>query len=66
MSARRAVIMRNFLAAREKGENVEFIDGETLYVSDLWDACTVDGCHPNDLGFWRMSHTLEPLLRSFL
>ncbi|MFQ9872350.1 MAG: hypothetical protein ACLRVT_04860 [Oscillospiraceae bacterium] len=29
------------------------------------DACTVDGCHPNDLGFYRMAHTLRPVVGKF-
>ncbi len=46
--------------------HVVFVDGEVLFGMDDRDMCTVDGTHPNDLGFWRMAHTLEPLLRSFL
>lgn len=64
--ARRDLIMRNYLAARERGENAVFIDGETLYVSDLWDACTVDGIHPNDLGFLLFAQRVEPILSKVL
>ena len=60
--ARRALIMRNFVAAQERGENVHFIDGESLYFSPLWDACTVDGIHLNDLGFMLAAQRIEPIL----
>jgi len=30
------------------------------------DCCTLDGCHPNDLGFMAMVQMLEPVLRSCL
>ena len=64
--ARRDIIMRSYLAARARGENVEFIDGENLYVTDLWDACTVDGIHPNDLGFLLFARRIEPMLSKVL
>ena len=32
-----------------------FIDGEELFGDEDRDNCTVDGCHPNDLGFYRMA-----------
>ena len=34
---------------------VGFIDGETLFDGPFYTECTVDGCHPNDLGFSRMA-----------
>ena len=42
-------------AAKAAGDNnVYFIDGETLFAGEFRDSCTVDGVHPNDLGFFRM------------
>ncbi|MGM9624430.1 MAG: SGNH/GDSL hydrolase family protein [Eubacteriales bacterium] len=35
-----------------------FIDGHTLFGADYHDACTVDGCHPNDAGFVRMADVI--------
>lgn len=52
---RREIILRNFLWAREHGYNVEFVDGRTLFDGPFARDCTVDGCHPNDLGFARMA-----------
>ncbi len=55
---RREVIFQTYKKAREAGDNnVYFIDGETFFGKGDWDRenCTVDGCHPNDLGFFRMA-----------
>lgn len=46
--------------------HVFFVDGRTLFGITDRDACTVDGCHPNDLGFLRMADAIEPLLRKAL
>ncbi len=53
---RRAVIFENYARACAEGDNnVYYIDGERLFGGDCRDGCTVDGCHPNDLGFYRMA-----------
>ena len=53
--ARRAAIYETYRTAKENGDdNVYFIDGELLFAGEFRDSCTVDGCHPNDLGFFRM------------
>lgn len=64
---RRDVIYRTYMNAFSRGDkNVFFIDGERLFKDENRDACTVDGCHPNDAGFVRMaeviSHTIESIL----
>ena len=41
--------------------NVHFIAGNTL-IGDDWDECMMDGCHLNDLGFYRMAESLNRLL----
>lgn len=64
---RREVIYKNFLKAQNEGdENVYFIDGESLFGYDDWDLCTVDGTHPNDLGFYRMAQTILSILNTIL
>ncbi len=64
---RRAVVYSTYLKAMEEGDkNVAFIDGETMFEGDDRDACTVDGCHPNDLGFYRMAKTVYPVLKQLL
>ncbi len=66
-SVRRDLIKNNFLKAKNQGDNnIYFIDGETLFGSKDRDACTVDGCHPTDLGFYRMAETIYPTLKNIL
>ncbi len=61
---RRAVIRETYEKAIAAGDrHVYFIDGETLFgLKDREESC-VDGCHPNDLGFYRMYETVLPVLR---
>lgn len=60
---RRSVVLDTYLKAFESGDtNVAFVDGERLFGSFMRDACTVDGCHPNDLGFMRIAEALYPAL----
>lgn len=56
---RKAIIRRtweNAVAAGDK--NVYFLDGQTIYQDVGLDYCTVDGTHPNDLGFWCMANAI--------
>lgn len=64
---RREVIRTTYNNAVANGDkNVYFIDGETLFGEDDWDICTVDCCHPNDLGHYRMAMTILPVLSKLL
>ncbi len=54
----------NALAAGDR--KVFLVSGFTLFGEKDRDACTVDGCHPNDIGFLRMADTIEPTLRKAL
>ena len=64
---RRKVIMESYIKALETGDkNVYFIDGDALFSGDEDDACTVDGCHPNDLGFYRMAQGILPVLKEIV
>lgn len=55
-TARREIIRETFEHAVAAGDkNVYFIDGGELFEGEEWDACSVDGTHPNDLGFYRMA-----------
>lgn len=64
---RREIIKRTYLNAVASGDkHVWFIDGATLFGTEDRDACTVDGCHPNDLGFYRMFKTVLPVLQEAL
>ena len=46
-------------------ENIYLLDGPTL-MALAGDEGTVDGCHPNDLGFFSMAAALEPVLHKLL
>ncbi len=62
-----AVVMTTYLNALKAGDkNVYFIDGKTLFGTYGRDRCTVDGTHPNDIGFERMAESLLPVLRTIL
>lgn len=64
---RAAVIKQTYLNAIENGDrNVYFIDGEEFYGPEERYLCTIDGVHPNSLGFLRMANIIEPVLRKIL
>lgn len=64
---RRDIIMNTYLAARKAGDSkVWFVDGRSLFGGRDRDCCTMDGCHPNDLGFYRMAEGLYPALKEAL
>lgn len=42
-------------AVAANDRHVYFVDGSHLFDGEFRDSCTVDGCHPNDLGFFRMA-----------
>lgn len=47
-------------------KNIYFVDGNKLFgTKDIYE-CLVDGTHPNDLGFYRMSINLLPILKKIL
>ena len=66
-AARKSVIIESYERALASGDkNVYFIDGESLFEGEFYESCTSDGCHPNDLGFYRMAKTIRPLLEDML
>ncbi|MDO4739405.1 MAG: SGNH/GDSL hydrolase family protein [Eubacteriales bacterium] len=66
-TARREVIRRTYANAVARGDrNVYFLDGEGFFGALGRDMCTVDGCHPNDLGFYRMAEQVYALLSRIL
>ena len=67
MEARRDIVKATYNAAVAAGDkNVYFIDGETFYGETDRNLCSVDNCHPNDLGFFRMANTIRPVLKEML
>ncbi len=66
-AANYATVRRTYENARAAGDcKVFLIDGHTLFGSDQRDACTVDTCHPTDLGFYRMYSAVLPVLKAML
>ena len=64
---RRTVIRRTYENALASGdENVYFLDGELFFGETERELCSVDRCHPNDLGFYRMAAVVEPVLRRMI
>ena len=62
--ARRRVIIDTYHYAVANGDkNVYFIDGESIFRGPFEDSCTVDGCHPNDLGFAFMAEAVTAVLK---
>jgi len=65
--ARREIIRSTFNDAVARGDRQVFmVDGEFLFGQSDRDACTVDGCHPNDLGFLRMADAITPAVQTAL
>ncbi len=50
---------------KEGDKNIYFLDGSKLLGKDYWE-CTVDNCHPTDLGFFRMADGIEPVIKKIL
>ncbi|MBR2908292.1 MAG: SGNH/GDSL hydrolase family protein [Clostridia bacterium] len=64
---RRRVTVDTYHYARDKGDrNVYYIDGQSIFRGPYEDSCTVDGAHPNDLGFSYMADAIECVLRRVL
>ncbi len=50
------IIQKSYDTAKSFGdENVYLIDGRTFYEKNDYEFCSVDGCHPNDLGFYKIA-----------
>lgn len=65
--ARKDVIYATYSNAKKQGdENVWFLDGETFFGTYGRAECTVDGTHPNALGFMRMAEKVYAALCDIL
>ena len=64
---RRDIIRKTYENAVAKGDkNVYFLDGCKFFGDVDRYECTVDGTHPNDLGFYRMYQGVLPTLQKIL
>ena len=64
---RQLLMQEDVVATRRRAgdANLHFCNGSGLLGDDA-DECTVDGIHPNDLGFMRMARGLESVIRPLL
>ena len=61
------VIWRTYQNAVAAGDRkVAFIDGRTIFEGFFKHDCTVDGCHPNDLGFMFMAEKIGNEVKKWL
>lgn len=64
---RREIIYTTYRNALDQGDRpVWFVDGAELFGDRDRCACTVDGVHPNDIGFYRMAQNIYPTLQNAL
>jgi hypothetical protein len=62
--SRRSVIFDTYRKAVSEGDKkVYFIDGESVFRGPYENVCTVDGTHPNDMGFALMADAVEYTLK---
>lgn len=58
------VIRRTYRNAKRRGDkNVLLLDGRALFGKRDRENCTVDGTHPNDIGFYRMAEAIYKKLK---
>lgn len=61
---RRDVVRQSWKKARAQGDNnVYFIDGETVFRETDREICTVEGIHPNELGFYRIAKEIHEIYK---
>lgn len=61
---RRTIIYDTYNKALQQGDqNVYFVDGRQFFGQFGREECTIDRCHPNALGFFRMAENLYPLMK---
>ena len=60
---RRKIIIQTYNCAVKEGDkNIYFIDGKTLFGTAERESCTVDCCHLNYLGFYRIAKKIYTVL----
>ncbi len=64
---RRKIIKTTYENAKKNGdENVYFIEGNKIFDILGGDSCTVDRCHPNDLGFMCMAEAVGKIIKDII
>lgn len=66
-ASRRPIVRRTYENALAAGDRlVRFIDGGTFFPPAHIRGCSVDCCHPNDMGFHYMAEAVAPHILDFL
>ncbi|MCR5457980.1 MAG: SGNH/GDSL hydrolase family protein [Clostridiales bacterium] len=66
-NVRRKIIEETYEKALKAGDkNISFIDGRTFCPKKAYGYCFVDGCHPNDLGYYYMAKTFAKEIKKYL
>lgn len=66
-SKRRDIVYATYKNARASGDTrVAFIDGHDLFGNDDRSICTIDTCHPSEIGMMRMAQTIYPVAQELL
>lgn len=64
---RRKVILDTYdRAVKEGDKNIHFVDGTTFFPLDVRNDCTVDDCHPSDMGMYYIANGLLRVLTKVL
>lgn len=64
---RRDIVMDTYRYALANGDkNVYYIDGESFFLGKYENDCSVDGIHPNDMGFSFMADGIESEIQRIL
>ncbi len=64
---RMKIVEKTYMNAKARGdENVWFISGNDLLCPELEGNYNVDGCHPNDFGFFSMASAIRPMLAEMI
>ena len=64
---REEVIKKTYTNAIANGDNnIYYLDHKCLYNGFAPYAHTIDGCHPNDIGYYLIAKELKPLLKKLL
>jgi len=64
---RRMIVRATYEKLCAEGDTlIGYVDGAHLFDGEFRDSCTVDGTHPNDLGFFRMAKKIGDEIEKFL
>ena len=64
---RRQIIKKTYDNAVAAGDkNVYYINGKEFFTDEIREMASIDGCHPNDLGFFCMAEKVTPVIREIL